>query len=86
MFLQFDENLLYEKDYQGLRDETKITNLMEQEKQKFGKILQKCFSDQIFTIDAKGNKTKRIFYITEFNLYLFDESLRLNAQFELNAI
>lgn len=45
VFLQFDENILYEKDFQGMRDKTKIKDIMEKEKLKYGKILQKCFSD-----------------------------------------
>lgn len=87
MFLQFDENVLYEKDFQGLRDKAKIKEIMEKERLKYGKILQKCFSDSIFRIDAKGNKARRLLYITEFNVYIFDEkSLKVRNQMPLDAL
>jgi hypothetical protein len=34
-FLEFDENVLYEKDYLGLRDEKKVLDILKVERSKY---------------------------------------------------
>lgn len=61
---------------------------MKKERDRHGQLLQRCFSDAIFRIDAKGNKARRVLFCSEYTIYIFDgeKHLKLTRQFPIEKI
>ena len=61
---------------------------MSKEQVKYEKPLIRCFSDSVYRIDAKGQRSKRVIFVSEFNIYMFEceKGLKLTRQFPVEKI
>ncbi|CAD8108952.1 unnamed protein product [Paramecium sonneborni] len=70
--IKIDENILYYRDFLGIRDDPKALEYLKLEKNIYKQIIQRCFSDGVYRIDAKGKKARRILFLTEHTFYIFE--------------
>ncbi|CAD8186089.1 unnamed protein product [Paramecium pentaurelia] len=69
--IQIDENLLFERDFLGIRDDQKVKEYLRIENNVHKQIIQRCFSDSIYRIDSKGKRARRIIYLSEYTFFIF---------------
>ncbi|CAD8088141.1 unnamed protein product [Paramecium primaurelia] len=87
--IKIDENILYYRDFLGIRDDPKIMEYLKLEKNIYKSIIQRCFSDGVYRIDAKGKKARRILFLTEHTFYIFEgekKPSKLSRSFPLKNI
>jgi hypothetical protein len=72
-----------------LKDNKYIKEIIKKDKETTKKDFIYCFSDHIFRINIKGDKSKRIMFITEINFHFFEEHnshIKITRQFPINKL
>ncbi|CAD8165820.1 unnamed protein product [Paramecium pentaurelia] len=86
---QVDEFTYFKKEYCGLKDNRYIKEIIKKDRESIKKQYIFCFSDYIFRINIRGEKSKRIMFITESTFYFFEEhnqNIKITRQFPISKV
>ncbi|KAM3139542.1 hypothetical protein pb186bvf_008378 [Paramecium bursaria] len=86
---EINDDILYVRDYLNIRGEPKVSEKIRAERELHDNLFQRCLSDSVYRIDAKGNKARRIIFLTEYNFYIFEgekKPTKLSRQYPIDHI